>query len=485
MKKKTINNILESAAMSDLSSCQRYSAEGIFFLFKIADSILEPTLRLYIYHLTAETYRGQSEEKTQSAAAIFLMTYKVAVNLPAILVSLFCGAWSDRVGRKLPVMLCCFGSILACLLYMASLMTSPLLGMALVLTGALLRGCFGKSAVITMALHSYIADVSTTQERTQSLGRLLSMNYFGYCVGSLVGGALLENAAEKYSGPFCTSILLNTCCVFIAIICMAESIPVKNLKNDNELTGSILDTKMTSQEDSVQTLEQPFQLSNIKSSLNVLHRPRLGNLRCQLITLFAMIVLVQLCKSGEIDVMLLFVERSPLSWSESTYSYLLAVDYAAMGVVQLLLLPLFTRCADCADTTLVLIGLLFKSARLLMLTLSVETWQVFAAVVTGCPLSLIISGIKSMISKTVSEDEIGKTFSTLSCGELMANLFGSIVFNNVYAATSYTLFPGFAFLADLVVHLCMMFIIFALIARNDACCKRVDQDEKHKYEELQ
>ena len=184
---------------------------------------------------------------------------------------------------------------------------------------------------------------------------------------------------------------------------------------------------MTSQDDSVKTLEQPFQLSNIKSSLNVLHRPRLGNLRCQLITLFAMIVLVQLCKSGEIDVMLLFVERSPLSWSESTYSYLLAVDYAAMGVVQLLLLPLFTRCADCADTTLVLIGLLFKSARLLMLTLSVETWQVFAAVVTGCPLSLIISGIKSMISKTVSEDEIGKTFSTLSCGELMANLFGSIV----------------------------------------------------------
>ena len=40
----------------------------------------------------------------------------------------------------------------------------------------------------------------------------------------------------------------------------------------------------------------------------------------------------QTCKSGEVDITLLFVERSPLNWSKSLYGYLLAVDYACLGI---------------------------------------------------------------------------------------------------------------------------------------------------------
>ena len=475
--------------MHGVTSCERHAGEFIFFLFKIADSMLEPTLRLYIYDLTGGSMPAVAdEEAVQTAASMYLMTYKIAVNLPAIVLGLFCGAWSDRVGRKLPVMLCCLGTIIACLLYLGSMMTSSRLAVPLVLLGAFLRGCFGKSAVVTMALHSYIADVTSESERTPSLGRLLAMNYFGYCVGSLLGGALLENQVYKYMGSFCTCILLNTCCVFIAIICMAESVQVQNLNSQEctPISQTVKGRKVTQTHD-VKTLEQPFQWRNMLASLNVLQVKRAGSLRCRLITLFCLIILVQLCKSGEVDVMLLYVERAPLEWAEATYSYLLAADYAAMGLVQLAVLPLLTKCCHCSDNTLIFVGLLFKSSRLLLLTFSTTTWQVFAAVLLGSPLSLIISGIKSRISKTVGEREVGKTFSTLSCGELVANLLGALLFNNVYAATSYSIFPGFTFVLDLVLHFCMMFAVCAVTSedRKNCCANRCKREEAQEYDVLQ
>jgi MFS family permease len=80
----------------------------------------------------------------------------LVLNLPALLLGLFCGAWSDRVGRKIPVMLSSFGTIVAVLFYMLSLffITSESAAfIALLFVGAAIRGAFGKATVITMAMH--------------------------------------------------------------------------------------------------------------------------------------------------------------------------------------------------------------------------------------------------------------------------------------------------------------------------------------------
>jgi len=37
-------------------------------------------------------------------------------------------------------------------------------------------------------------------------------------------------------------------------------------------------------------------------------------------------------KSGEADVLLLYVERTPLNMTKSTYGYLLATNYACLGL---------------------------------------------------------------------------------------------------------------------------------------------------------
>ena len=74
------------------------------------------------------------------------------------------------------------------------------------------------------AVGSYISDMSTKQARTHTLGQLLSMNYFGYFIGSLAAGVLL--ALAEFDFVFGTVILVNCAAVLTTIFCMRESVAV-------------------------------------------------------------------------------------------------------------------------------------------------------------------------------------------------------------------------------------------------------------------
>lgn len=408
-----------------------YCAEIIFFLFKIAEAMLEPSVRLYIYQsVCLDTYPmasmcftqikdeddSERERFIQESSASYIIAYKVLINLPAIVLGLFCGAWSDKIGRKLPVMLPCLGTIFAVLLYMLSILDG-MPTIALVLLGAFLRGAFGKSAIITMALHSYIADLSTRDERTSRFGRLLAMNYFGYFVGSMAAGALLGIAT--FDIIFCVVIFIDCICVFTSLIFMKES-----------LFYSVTEDEQTQSKKS----KNPFKVEHIRESLNVLIKPREHGAHWHLLALFFTILLNQMSKSGEVDITLLFVERYPLRWEKQLYGYLLATDYACLGISVFFLLPVLSTGMDIHDMTLILVGLLFKVIRLIIIASARSTWLVFLSVIIGCPSALIISGAKSLISKIVHEDEIGKAFSLLSCGETVSNMIGSLLLTGIYSA---------------------------------------------------
>jgi len=64
--------------------------------------------------------------------------------------------------------------------------------------------------------------VSSKQARTYTLGQLLSMNYFGYFIGSLAAGVLL--ALAEFDFIFGAVILVNCSCVLTTIFCMRESV---------------------------------------------------------------------------------------------------------------------------------------------------------------------------------------------------------------------------------------------------------------------
>jgi len=93
-----------------------------------------------------------------------------------------------------------------------------------------------------------------------------------------------------------------------------------------------------------------------------------------------------------------------------------------------------------------------------MMSYGQHSWLIYLSVVVGCPSALIISSSKSLISKLVGEDELGKTFSLLSCGETISNLIGSLLFTLVYASSVH-LMPGLTFLVECV----LMFLLLCVL----------------------
>lgn len=473
--------------LTEACSPAHFVAESIFFLFKIGEALLEPSIRLYIYQAVCiQEFPNdttcinlhkfpESENKVQRLAAGYFMGYKLILNLPVVFVGLFCGAWSDRVGRKMPVILSSFGTIVAVLFFLTSMITDsrgvPLL--PLVFAGAAVRGLFGKSAIMTMALHSHVSDISSEETRTRKLGKLLSMNYFGYFVGSLLAGAVLEGAG--FEVIFCLVIVFNCMCVFVTVLFMKESVPV--CKSDSSVALFAFDPDhqqlQSADERPRSKCRIPFRWKLLKESVDVLVRSRPS--RRLILFMFSTIFVQQTCKSGEVDITLLFTEKSPLLWRRSLYGYLLATDYALLGVASAVLLPCLIRFLRLDDMTLVIVGVVFKTARLLVIAFSTETWMVFMSVAVGCPSALIISCAKSLISKSVDEDEMGKTFSLLSCGETFSSFLGSIIFTSVYQATV-SVFPGLVFAAD-----AMVFVVLLLALLVLACdLKRAEKNDERQ-----
>lgn len=317
--------------------CSRHSltlaGEIVFFFFKVADAMLEPSVRLFVYNKVCEmvTYPNvtrcyhrdeiSADDVIQRTASEYLTVYKVLLNTPAILLGCFCGAWSDRVGRKLPILVSCTGTIFAIFVILSSMVAEdPRTTLLLTLVGGGIRGAFGRSAVVTMALHSYVTDLTTNEARTRVFGRLLGMNYFGYFLGSILGGGLLD--ILDFYVVFCVAILMMgigvfTCAIFMLndthhYIASESSTPVDSASDAGgsgiEMGGRARAKSVAAAGQLIKPSSVPFHPKHVRQSFAVIFRPRGDHLRHVIIILFITLIVQQTCKSGETDVTMLYVE---------------------------------------------------------------------------------------------------------------------------------------------------------------------------------
>ena len=436
-------------------TCPVMLAELVFFVYKTGESMLDATTRPYIIRVVCHNNFPTNksvcqnldafpvlEDWIQGEAGSYLIYYRILVNFPAIFLGLFCGAWSDKYGRKIPMMLPSLGSVMSVLFYMMSLASEDN-AITLILVGAFIQGAFGKSSVITMAVNSYASDITDKEDRTRKLGKLLAMNFFGLFAGALLAG-LFQDMSDL-PATFCTVVFLHALVVLITIMCMQETVPFLVERQDLSSLQQQKKQRMCGIYD------------NIKESIKVLTKKRNHKGRKIVLILFLVSLLNQTCKVGETDITLLFVSRSPLNWPKSWYGYLLSLDYAVMGVCLIIFLPILSNIIRMSDGGIVIIGLSCKIVRLLWAGFIQESWMVYISVVIGSFAGLITSSIRSLFSKTVDEDELGKVFSLLASAETLSKLLGTLIFVSMYGATAF-LYPGFTYLVE-----CLMYVLMTVI----------------------
>jgi len=445
-----------------------FSPDVVLLIFRTSETMLEPSVVMYIYYgICQNMYPGpsdltcgnlsqypDSQDAVQMKSAKYITWYRFLWNLPALGLTLFCGSWSDKVGRKLVMVLPCLGTILAVMIYLISTIKQGYY-LPMVLCGAIIRGTFGGSAVLLMAVQSCVSDMTSLNNRTWRFGFLLAMNYFGNVLGYIIMGIVLR--VSNFAQVFTVVISLQATCILWAVLFMQDSIKTPE---DSPTSGCHeLENEKPAKVD-----KSLFRIQHIRNAWDVVAKKRGNAGRLHLAMLLVAIVINQIGREVEGDIVVLFVERRPLNWSKSMYGYLAATDYMCMGLLVCFVLPLLSYRYQVPDMYLIMLGLVFKMIRLLLLAFSIHTWMVYCAMIAGSLIAITVSALKSLISKMVDNNEIGKLFSIVSFVETLSSLFGSLVFSNLYAVTA-AIFPGFSFLVTSVLYLILL-VLMAFLTKD-------------------
>ncbi|CAH8536709.1 unnamed protein product [Dicrocoelium dendriticum] len=452
-------NTSESVCRSTETNSPSLS-EGIFF--NHTDELRAGFPRNLTWSMENSKFLDQ-EISIQRHSGMYLVIYRCLLNIPATVACLFFGSWSKRLGHKWVMLIPCVGAILACGWFSCGLIPwlKPIPDvLCFIMVGALTNGLCGKSSAMSMGANSYITDISSTKQRTKLLGRLMGMNCFGLCIGH--GLLALFFRYKGIAEVFVFAVSSNTFILLILLFLVQDSKevcaqailngprtkPNELDKDHGESTAASLNPK-----DSVCWCIAICQ--TVKNSYIFLIEKRSGQLRTIILFLLGSVLFNQMAKSGEQDAILLFVKNKPFRWTAEMYGYYIAVYYGCMAILLTLVLPLIEYRLAPHDTTLIMLGISFKIARLLTTALSQSTAILFVAAVGGSAAGFISSGIRSLLSKLVHSDDVGASFALVSCMESVSNLFGGSLFTGLYNLTI-TIFPGTIFVIDAVLHACIL-----------------------------
>lgn len=196
---------------------------------------------LICHNLHNDTYKTELETvQTQSSYWILMST--ISLVLPSLLIATYLGSWSDKFGRKWPVVFPPLGGVCACLVYIViSVIEDTSVGW--ICLASLLSGLTGGFVTCISSCMTYVASVTTEENRTVRISRLEAMTFFGGTVGPFISGSILPITGHAYAFFY-----MMLCYAFAFLYAILF---VKDINKDGFVIES--DTRSNSGRETVQT----------------------------------------------------------------------------------------------------------------------------------------------------------------------------------------------------------------------------------------
>ena len=200
------------------------------FVVMIGFGITLPVLPFYVERLALEA--GASQQSIVLHVTLLTGVY----SLMQLVFAPLWGRWSDRIGRKLPILIGIAGYVIAQVMF--GLSTSLwLLYLARIVGGILSSATLPASA-------AYVVDMTTKNERSRGMAWLGTAASLGVVVGPALGGLLSRRdwhfnwsvghfKVDSFSIPFFAAALLGLLTLFAAMRWLPESLPKTSLHDTN------------------------------------------------------------------------------------------------------------------------------------------------------------------------------------------------------------------------------------------------------------
>lgn len=320
-------------------------------------------------------------------AAVYGGYLLFAFAITQFLFSPFMGNLSDQYGRRPIILLSLFGFVIDYLL----LAVAPTFFWLVI--GRLIAGFFGASY---STANSYIADVSTEENRSKNFGMLGAAFGIGFIIGPLMGGLLGEFGLRV---PFYVAAALTFLNFLYGYFILPESLLPENRRKMN------------------------WKKANPISTLR-----KIGNYKNigYLLVAFFMLYL----GSHAVQSNWSYFTMYKFDWSEGMVGASLAVVGATVGVVQAILAQ---KCADRFGLAKsVIYGFGFYTLGMFLFAMASSTWMMYAFLIPYALGGIAMPNLQALMVREVSEKEQGELQGGLTSLISLTTIIGPILMTQIF-----------------------------------------------------
>lgn len=419
--------------------------------------------------------------------SVFAMYNGIIMAVIPLFFILFMGAWSDKYGRKVPLVVATLGHLLYALGYLVASMVTTW-PVEYLLFVALLDSLGGGTVSFLTAANSYISDVTSEKSRTSRVGFANSIWFLGGPIGTLMGTYIYQ--AGGYQILFGTSLGMYVLSLFYMVFIMPEShgpfanvqklekiLPPKQSLRLRESVAWVYGIDKTKR-DLMKTksvmkrarsitfgvmIKDFFNPKRFLDSIKCTIKKRQGSVRLYILLL---IFCNLLRKLGRGAYMYLFT-RQVLHWQATDYGLWVTYKNILATLGSLAAVPLLSTVLSVSDNVLAMVGALSSVFDYVLYGLVSEDTYFFmwlapvaALLVNSCAIA-----IRAMLSKYVAADELGRVSAVLGALDGVMPMLSSSLYTAVYHSTVH-LFPGAQFFFGASANI-FMALIFILIMASD------------------
>ncbi|XP_026742877.1 proton-coupled folate transporter-like [Trichoplusia ni] len=395
-------------------------------------------------------YTEQEKSVQTMVASMTAWSFPLQTALPGIL-ALFVGAWSDRTGnRKAFMVLPILGKLISAIGIILSTVFFLQVG---VNETALIEGLppalAGGRVAMTMAVYSYITDITTDSERTFRLGIITAILTLSRPIGLALSGIMTRRFG--YYGVFmvaCMFYLFG----FVYIVIRLKEKTKKTKEVESDKTTSILSV---------------ISVKDLVATVNVAFKVRQGSRRLQIILIMFAYMFIVGPVLGEAQMTYWFT-RYKFKFTEVDYSLFLTYSVLVGSVGSFITIYLFSKRWKIEDSIIGIVACLSRIAAAVVYAMAPSRTVYFLGPVLDMFSSAGATSLRSIATKLVNNDEVGKTSSLISISEALVPVIYSPVYSKVYLSTLSTM-PGAFYLisAALAVPAIAILISLCSLRRKD------------------
>ncbi|XP_018800465.1 PREDICTED: solute carrier family 46 member 3 [Bactrocera latifrons] len=366
------------------------------------------------------------EEETVQQMVARMAAWKTVIQsmFPCLLI-LFWGSWSDRHHRRKPcILIPIIGEFLGTvgLILCVYFERTPMEVAAL--TEAIFPSLSGGWFTMLMGVFSYIADITTEEERTLRIGILNVCFSVGVPIGMAFSGLLLKQIG--FYGVFSISASLYLFSFLYGLFFLAEprAKPEKSVPKGERKS----------------LLADFFDKDHVVETFRVAFKRGENQRRQRVIMLMVVVMVVIGPMHGEMSVTYLFT-RFRFNWSEVEFSVFSTYAMITGLVGVLFCVGILSHKLKIDDALVGVISSMSKILSGFVYAFATVPWHMYVGAIVEIFNGTAFIAMRSIATKLVRKDELGKVNSLFGVAEALMPMVFAPMYTTLYAATLKVL-PG-------------------------------------------